>query len=310
MDHPMAHALGREAFERAGDAPAVLVECPYGLASGCFHGTLEAYLASRSTELTGQDIRDLCQRVANERGSFGHFQCLHGLGHGVMIFSDHEIQPALDLCDELGDWWSRESCYGGVFMENIVSYQVWSGLGIGEGVLHNHGDAEGELHHGWIYAHDPQYPCNVVDEKYKGACYTLQTTAFLTLNYYQVSRGFALCDQAEPDWIYMCYLSMGRDISSMVARNGAWARDQCLAGNPSWVSWCIVGVVKDFINSAGTIEPGLAFCDIVSSEHKPPCYRAMGEMLLTLAPTKAARWEACGAAPGEYATDCRAGAAI
>ncbi len=309
-DHPMAHSLGREAFERLGNAPDVLVDCPYGMASGCFHGTLEAFLSSRTTNLTGDEVREICSKVGDVRGPFGHFQCLHGLGHGLTMFSDHDLLAALTFCDELPDWWTRESCYGGVFMENIVSYQVWSGLGVGEGILHNHDDEDGEVHHGWIYANDPQYPCNVVEDKYKGSCYNLQTTAFLTLNNYVISRGFELCDQADPDWIHMCYLSMGRDISSISNRVASASRDNCGQGNESWRAWCIVGVVKDFINSSGITSPGLEFCKIVLEADKPMCYKAIGEILITLMPDKGARWTECGLSETAFTSDCRTGAAI
>jgi hypothetical protein len=309
-DHPMAHSLGREAFKRIGDAGDVLVECPYGMASGCFHGTLEAFLSSRTGNLTGADVATLCLPVDEARGPFGYFQCLHGLGHGVTMFSDHDMQASLELCDALPDWWTRESCYGGVFMENIVSYQVWSGLGVGEGILHNHDDEEGEAHHGWIYADDPQYPCNVVADKYLGSCYNLQTTAFLTLNGYDVRRAFTLCGEARADWIHMCYLSMGRDISSISQRVAAQARDQCGLGDPAYREWCIVGVVKDFINSSGRTQPGLEFCAIVLDADKPMCYKATGEILITLMPDKADRWNECALAEEDFIDDCRAGAAI
>lgn len=309
-DHPLAHSLGREAYIRLGNAPDVLAECPYGMASGCFHGVLEAYLAGQSGNLTPEQVAGICKQVDEVRGPFGYFQCLHGLGHGLTMFLDHDLMAALSHCDYLPDWWTRESCYGGAFMENIVSFQVWSGLGVGEGILHNHDDEEGETHHGWIYASNPWYPCADVEEKYKGACYNIHTTAFLTLNGYDVENAFRLCDQVEANWIHMCYLSMGRDISSIANRDAYGSNAQCWRGNATWREWCIVGVVKDFINSAGYSSPGFAFCKIVDAADKPLCYKAIGEILVTMIPDKGQRWTECGLSEADYIDDCRNGAWI
>lgn len=309
-DHPLAHSLGREAFLRLGDAPSILAQCPYTMASGCFHGVQEAFLSTRTGELSGDDVRNICAKTNAVRGTYGYFQCLHGLGHGINMFYDHDLWTAITACDHFPDTWSRESCYGGVFMENIVSFQVWSGLGVGEGVLHNHDDEEGEVHHGWLYADDPHYPCNKAEEKHMSACYGLQTTAFLTLNGYNVEAAFEICDDTDPDWIWACYNSMGRDISSISNRVPSAMLAACYDGNDSYDEWCVYGGVRDLVNTAGKTDPGWPMCKMAQERYKARCYQGIGEMMVAMYSDKLARWDECMKAESDYRDDCRWGAGV
>ena len=48
------------------------------------------------------------------------YQCVHGLGHGLMIYSRNDLPYSLRICDGLATAWDRNSCTGGVFMQNFL----------------------------------------------------------------------------------------------------------------------------------------------------------------------------------------------
>src|SRR6185369_3372773 len=83
------------------------------------------------------------------------FQCLHGLGHAIEYATGYELKPSLTLCDALPTDWDKSSCWGGVFMENIVGA----------------GDAQRDLS-----PTDYHYPCDTVGDQYKDQCYLIQTS--------------------------------------------------------------------------------------------------------------------------------------
>ena len=67
-------------------------------------------------------VNALCAPYRTDGDSrFQLFQCVHGMGHGFQMMYAGDLPRALGSCDQLADPWDRESCYGGVFMENIVN---------------------------------------------------------------------------------------------------------------------------------------------------------------------------------------------
>ena len=91
--------------------------------SGCYHGVLEAYFLSQPTVGQAQ-VAAVCNgQIKADEKLILKFQCVHGLGHGLMMYLDHNLPKALQYCDYQAADWDRQSCYGGVFMENIIYAQ-------------------------------------------------------------------------------------------------------------------------------------------------------------------------------------------
>ena len=97
---------------RGGEAFKVLnSECM----SGYTHGVTEAFFREHGTENITDNLQVICN---NETNNFVAHQCYHGIGHGLMAFYDYDMPQALKGCEDLPT--HRESCYSGVFMENVV----------------------------------------------------------------------------------------------------------------------------------------------------------------------------------------------
>ena len=71
---------------------------------------------------------------------------LHGLGHALLFFANYKLVASLEVCDVMPEDWSRASCYGGVFMENVFN-------------------STPETRD--LSPTDFHYPCNQLDKKYR-----------------------------------------------------------------------------------------------------------------------------------------------
>jgi len=292
--HPLAHEIGRLSFAHYGDAKTAFAHCREMFDSGCYHGVLEAVLTS-SADISPAAVGGLCDAaVGAGQSHFVKFQCVHGLGHGLLMHF-HEIPKALSFCDALPTSWDRESCYGGVFMENIVAVNTTN---------------PHHPHRHQLDSDDPLAPCNHVERKYQGACYLLQSSAILMLNGYNFSQAFKTCEQAPREFIDICYQSMGRDVSGFTLRDIERSYSICLQGSPQYIHQCIVGVAKDFVNHSARAEPGLTFCQRVDSRYKGSCYEAVGFMVSELYSNTQARREACAPAEEGYQSVCARAAGV
>jgi hypothetical protein len=113
-----------------------------------------------------------------------------------MYYSEYALQQSLDLCNSTGDDWSASSCWGGVFMENIAAADP----------------SKRDLS-----ATDVHYPCDKLDDKYKGSCYVMQTSRMAEMGL-TPSQILDECKKTGP-YEDACATSLGRDESD-VARGG------------------------------------------------------------------------------------------
>jgi hypothetical protein len=298
--HPLAHALGRFSFTHYGSASKAFSQCKELFQSGCYHGVLEAYFIA-NPDFTGQDVAGLCSTlVTGNQTTFVKFQCVHGLGHGLTMYFEHDIFDALKYCDYLPTTWDRESCYGGVFMENIVFYQTKDSGAHGD---HAH-------HETFLDPADPLYPCNAVGQRYLYQCYLMQTSAILTFNGYDFAKAFTTCAKVEQAFIPICYQSLGRDISGYTLRDTDKSLFLCALDKGEYMKHCIVGVVKNFIDVTWTTDQAYDFCRKAAEETKEACYTAIGEQLLGLQPDPGARAADCAKSEERYLNACRAAARV
>ena len=90
-------------------------------ASGYYHVLLEGKLAGVAKDEVAEVARSVCDQTKSTASSFVYYQCVHGLGHGLMLSTRYELPGALRLCHGLRTDFDRVSCTGGVLMENQQS---------------------------------------------------------------------------------------------------------------------------------------------------------------------------------------------
>ena len=313
--HVYAHGIGITAGKRGGDVATTFAMCDESNQSGCYHGVIQAYFAAMKT-IGPAEVNSLCDAFRGPQADrWLRFQCVHGTGHGLTMIYGHDLPKALAGCDYLNDDWDRRSCYGGAFMENIVNatmpHHPAHGLGLHSAMAMEGMDHRAEEHFKAIDPKDPLYPCSIMADRYLVACYEMQTSIMLYLNHGDMSAAAKICDRAPGNMKYVCYQSLGRDISSYSLQNHAVAIRMCSLGNVKYQPWCYVGLVKNFIDLNAKAGDGLLLCrELTSESNKIKCYEAVGEEVGTLRSDTAARRTMCAPSEPVYLDACLFGARV
>jgi len=228
--HPITHVIGREAalkFKTPGEAYAAGDSYCW---SGYYHGVLETYVDKVGVKNLPTQIDHICDGVDGKaRYSFDYYNCVHGLGHGVMAITNDELFKSLDYCDFLKGSWEQESCASGVFMENVIVDNL------------NH-------YTKYLDPKRPLYPCTDSPAKFKNTCYLMQTSYMLKVNGGNFAKTFEWCRDAG-EYQATCLQSLGRDASGRSTSEVGPTKATCLIGKDFFEqSNCLIGAVKDFIS--------------------------------------------------------------
>lgn len=263
LSHQYIHAIARTHYELSPDPKTAFRTCDDRFEGACYHGVLQGYFGD-NPGFTGQDVANICTELGAVDNIGLKWQCLHGLGHGLTMFFQHNLVRPLRYCDFLAVDWDRRACYGGVFMENVIWAQNSEGpRSSGEGVVDE----------------DLQYPCNAIDDKYKTDCWLMQTSTILDLVEWDFARAFAACDSAGKAWVSLCYESMGRDIAGYAVHDPNTSGSYCLGGQKAFQGSCFAGAAKQLVDYHGGTDQAFQMCASAPENALQQCYQAMGEMI-------------------------------
>jgi hypothetical protein len=233
--HVYAHMIGMAAGRAAGaDLRHAFTECTEIFQSGCYHGVIQTYFEQLHT-VDAAGVNALCGPYTADQ--WLRFQCVHGAGHGLTAFYDHDLPRALAGCDLLGSSWDRESCYGGAFMENVVNATAPHHAGH---ALHAHMAATPFKA---LDSTDLQYPCSAVGRRYLTACYNMQTSVMLHFTRGDFAATARACLHAPPGLEPVCFQGMGREVSAYSRQDHRAAIRLCGFASAEYQPWCHVGVV-------------------------------------------------------------------
>lgn len=246
--HQRAHEAGRLSFEIYKEK--AFQQCGAECHSGCYHGATEAYFRQHGTGNLAADLNVIC---SSELNPFFSHQCIHGVGHGLMAWTDYDIFEALNSCNLLTQ--RQNSCWTGVFMENIVG-------GLAEG------------HSTKYLNNDPNYPCTIVDEQYKAACYFLQTSRMIQLFNGDFAKIAQSCLKVPQAYQRTCFESMGRDVGGVTRGEPQKAIKECSnAQAGEFRIGCLVGAVQDSFWDPAGADDAITFCKLLTKkEEKDACY--------------------------------------
>jgi mono/diheme cytochrome c family protein len=292
--HLIAHAIGAGALVRYKGDPGKAFVAGGNLAmtcwSGYYHGILQrAFLGVPRTKASLQAAaRRLCSSAAVHTNSFVLYQCVHGLGHGLMIYTAYDLPLALRICDGLATAWDQSSCTGGVFMENLQS-----SLGIASP---------------WLKKSDPLYPCDIVAQRDKLYCYLMVTSHVLDVSGGSWQKTAQWCRRAETGWTATCFQSFGRDASGRTRQDPVQIVRLCALARDLERD-CIYGAARDITSMDAGARRASPFCSRVPASFRATCFNGIGTILGGFHTSAADRRAACRASvPRAYRRDCFAGA--
>ena len=252
-NHLLAHVIGNVAYKRYGED--ALGICKNYFLNGCQHAVVIDTLSDKGFEGVARLV-DRCR----DQGSVVYYQCFHGAGHAFDAWLDYDVFEGVKLCDKLAKTKTELLyCHTGVFMENIF------GMHGGEQLAFENLDLKTE---------DPYYPCNAVDERYKKACYVMQSTQIHRLSRGDMKKVAQICAEAEPSYREECFFSMGRDIHAKTKGNPEKEIVLCNVAPVEYRKNCISAVAANtFWGGFGETENALTLCRLVqSNEEKQYCY--------------------------------------
>ncbi len=319
--HDYSHVIGISAWEPGKDIGAVYLQCNELFQSGCYHGVIQAFFAYRGTD--SASVAALCSQTPGIKdNSWLRFQCVHGIGHGLLQTYTMDLPHALRGCDMLGNRWDSESCYGGAFMEFIVggrgqSHRVHirhSGDSAKAGPSMDH-DMAGMDSAPAFKARDrsdPLYPCSKLDQKYQRACYEMQAGLIVELTGMDFAKVAQVCETAPDAMRATCFQGIGTYVSGVTARDVSEGIRLCSLGNRHYQPWCFVGLAKNFVDVTANTDDGMALCNRLGPRDiAMKCYEAIGEEAGVLYVQMSRRERVCvAAARGDYQMACRYGARL
>jgi hypothetical protein len=293
--HRIAHSIGSASLARFhGNVAETFAKGRASCWSGYYHGVLERAFAkvhSFDAADLGKVARKLCSDTSVRRITWLAYQCVHGLGHGLMIHTGYDLPLALAVCNRLATSWDQTSCKGGVFMENIsTSYGVKSR---------------------WTKDSDPVYPCDVVKENDKLYCYLMVTSHVLRVNGWNWNATARTCAGVEKNWVATCFQSYGRDASGSTRQDPPKILDLCaLTRSYGGEADCISAAAKDMTANYVGGKQASVLCNDASASLRGGCYYAIGSIAGTFKATTPEREAECRAltSVASFAAQCIRGA--
>lgn len=248
--HQIAHVIGRAAAKKYLTLADTYARGDNFCWSGYYHGAVETIANVIGPAKILSQVNTVCASFLEPTPySFDHYNCVHGMGHGLMAVQDDELFTALKTCDKFDGDWQQQSCYGGVFMENIMN------------------DTNPGEHSNYLKADDPLYPCTAVEDRQKDPCYMMQTSHVLTVKQNDYSKVFEICAAVAAPFDAACFQSLGRDISGQSSSDQQATLTGCQLGpTDAAQEYCFAGAVRDFISYFYDDAPGLALCKAIANQ--------------------------------------------
>jgi hypothetical protein len=262
--HPLAHEIGHLAYAKYKSVTVAEGYARETCWSGYHHGLMESYISQFDDGQLRSRMNTICKQDADHPYSLAYYNCWHGLGHGLTIRFAQDIFRSLKFCNAITHSWERQSCYSGVFMQNIVA----NGSG-----MHRAVD---------LKPSDPIYPCDAVSEQEKPSCYLMQTSYVLQVKKWNLPAAFHICDGVEAAYVGTCYRSMGRDISGAALLDPAKVVPQCALGAKAHQWECIAGAAANAVYDRHGRAMADALCERVPASQRAACRKATDQAVSTL----------------------------
>ena len=289
--HPIAHTIGAGALKHFhGDIGRAFADGAATCGSGYYHGLLEWKLAGLSEREAARVARTVCD-ATRTTSRFIYYQCVHGLGHGLMLHTRYDLPRALGLCHRLATQYDRVSCSGGVFMENQQSSYGFRST--------------------WLKNDDLLYPCDsdVIAEQDKLYCYLLVTSYVLPKVDGDWGKVAEWCRKSDAAYVGTCFQSMGRDASGSSRQEPKGILTICAEARPDGEGECLFGAARDILNNDATDLRGRELCETAPRAYRANCFYGLGSILGTVYATHEDRRRACARfAVRADRADCERGA--
>ncbi len=250
--HDVAHTLGHEAFKIYADFGKAMELQDEICNSGYIHGVIEEYF-SETTDVF-EAMKTVCSPYP--AGKFTSWECYHGVGHGLMYYTNNNLPKAISLCEAYSGSFARGSCINGVYMENF--------------------NAGEKIHSStFLKPDDLFYPCSDQAFGYKKDCYVYAPIRYL--HFYPEDYVGALdwCNNAPLAYQSTCASGVGSQAMKENINAPKQVEVVCRQGKFSQIRPCIEGMTSLYINHSGALQPARILCSELDWPNRRFCQRSM-----------------------------------
>lgn len=250
--HDLVHELGHEAYETYGDFGQAMQYQDDLCNSGYLHGIIESHFKKSQNIFT--TMQTVCDDYSEK--SFIGWQCFHGVGHGLMYFTENDLPKSLTLCESYTNMEKRMTCSNGVFMENF--------------------NVDQKVHVSkYVKASDPLYPCRKQKNVYKPDCYLYAPTYYLSMHKNHYTEALTLCKTAEKDFQLVCIGGVGSQAMKEHIASPKFVESLCIQGSRDETTACIAGMVGLSINHFGGLTEAKALCGKLEKDNQNLCQKTI-----------------------------------
>ncbi len=260
-------------------ATRLLSECDDRYQAGCYHGILQRYFDARiGMPLAQSFLVAPCDGLRGTKEQFRLFDCLHGTGHGLMMYHHYDVNASLKDCDRLTSDWDQRSCYSGVFMEHNMGARMQV-FGDGKFGMHRHSMPAANVV--LFKPNDLHYPCDATPLRYRR------------------------------ELVDACYEGIGRNASGAAAFQYAGIKKRCELASPAGLPFCYQGAVRHLAYAPSELPRGVAFCkSLPEGDGRARCWDGIGLQVAGFFADPASRRRACQSDNASDIAACIDGAAV
>lgn len=316
--HLLGHIIGDKLYEQVGVEGMKI--CTDEFRNACSHSIVVNYLYEHG-EGSLPDIVKACSLAPGGKGAYA--MCFHGLGHGVLSFTEYDLKKTVEMCKKTGptNYSSREyiECVGGAIMEIISGgghdRALWSQKRVD-----------------YLKPDSPLEPCSteVIPEDAKPQCYTYLTPYLFEAAGADLSnptpqdfvKSFKFCDEIpviEKQNRDQCFGGFGKEFI-VLARNRDIRNIESMpiAQLQKIVDWCQLAKEDDGIWSCidnalrslywgGENKPiaSTNFCSLVPERFKNNCFTSLYSAVKFYEHKKENIISLCNQVPAEQKQNCR-----
>jgi len=267
--HKPGHALGKFLYRYTDNLSQALLVTNRACGGSIYHGIMQQYFGTKLLSDNGIPSFIVASKACDELTDVSYSQirseCIHGVGHGLVVANNFDVVTAMKKCEEFEDVFAQRSCLEGASMENAHKFRRME-----EGNLEND---------------DVFFPCSMLNQRYAGACYHFHSIYILKKVNGSVEDAFKQCDKLQnQNNVKDCYYGIGT-INLYINNKLENIVSDCQKGNINYQTYCIQGAVYTISDQIG-INQSFEFCNLAPNMFKMNCYESLGEWIHTIHFTK------------------------
>src|SRR5579859_4613913 len=245
--HELLHELGRASYTKYHDFAKAMEYRDETCVSGYTHGVIEAYFAQNNDAVSSLTL--LCQKYPQD--TYIKWECIHGVGHGLMYYSGNNLPFSLRTCDVFKTAVEQGACYNGVFMENF--------------------NADTLLHPSrFVSLTDPFMSCKN-SQKFKAECYENAPIYYFNQRNDDYLGALRWCDTLSLTDQLACYEGVGAQITRRHFTNPQFVEKICLSGDQRGQVSCISGMTAWYIDYYASLKPAENICPKLQEQSRKFC---------------------------------------